>query len=152
MTEALKKAWTGLVQPIFRRPTERQVAALCYRDTDNGRQVLLITSRDTGRWILPKGWHMKGKQPAEAALQEAWEEAGVKKDADLQGTIGNFQYDKQFDEGDSALVEVEVFSVRTETLADKYPEAHERDREWFSPEEAANLVDEPGLKRLLRKI
>lgn len=152
MTDAFKKAWTGLVRPMLRRPPERQVAALCYRDTDKGRQVLLITSRDTGRWILPKGWHMDGKKPSEAALQEAWEEAGVNDDAALEGALGSFNYDKRLDEGYVAPVRVEVFGVRTDTLADVYPEAHERSRAWFSPTEAANLVAEPGLKSLLRQM
>jgi len=54
-----------------------QFAALPFRVKEDKVQVLLITSRGTGRWIVPKGWPMEGKTPAESALQEAWEEAGV---------------------------------------------------------------------------
>ena len=65
-----------VVGPMFRRPRSLQVAALCHRRTKAGqKEVLLVTSRGTGRWILPKGWPMRGKSDAQAAAQEAWEEA-----------------------------------------------------------------------------
>ncbi|MFN3207721.1 MAG: NUDIX hydrolase [Roseovarius sp.] len=150
MTTAMKKAWTEFVQPILRRPPELQVAALCYRDTpDGGRQVLLITSRGTGRWIVPKGWPMEGKKAADAALQEAWEEAGVAHGARIEGHVGSYAYDKHLDGGYDAPVEVEVFRVRVSELADIYPEHDERTRRWVSPADAAQMVQEPGLQAIL---
>lgn len=153
MTNALKKAWTDLVRPILRRPPERQVAALCYRDeTDRGRQILLITSRGTGRWIIPKGWPIAGKTTAESALVEAWEEAGVKDCAIMEGPLGSFVYDKRMDEGYDTPVSAEVFRVRVGELADIYPESRERKRRWVAPAEAAEMVQEPGLKAILRRM
>ena len=56
----------------------QQVGALPYRTIDKGKvELLLITSRDTGRWLIPKGWPMTGVKDYDAAAQEAWEEAGV---------------------------------------------------------------------------
>lgn len=150
MTNTMKRAWTELVQPILRRPPELQVAALCYRERQAGQvEVLLITSRDTGRWVVPKGWPMEGKKAAEAALQEAWEEAGVTECAAIEGHIGRFAYDKRLDGGYEAPVEVEVFKVRVKKLADIYPEHDQRIRRWVSPADAAEMVREPGLKALL---
>ena len=141
-----------VVGPLFRRPRGLQVAALCYRKTGAEKEVLLITSRDTGRWIIPKGWPMRGKTDAEAALQEAWEEAGVKS-ATIEGEpIGSFAYDKVLSRGLPLPVEAQVYSVRVEKLCDSFPEAGERTRKWMSPAKAANLVDEPQLKEILRAV
>ncbi|MGK7752388.1 MULTISPECIES: NUDIX hydrolase [unclassified Roseovarius] len=150
MTTSMKRAWAEFVQPILRRPPELQVAALCYRETATGEtQVLLITSRGTGRWIVPKGWPMEGKKAADAALQEAWEEAGVTKGATIEGHVGSYAYDKHLDDGYDAPVEVEVFKVRVKQLADIYPEHDERTRRWVRPTDAAEMVQEPGLKAIL---
>ena len=78
MTSAISKAWEEVVRPMLLRPKRVQVAALCFRETDTGKDVLLITSRGTGRWIVPKGWPIDGMGGSEAALREAWEEAGVR--------------------------------------------------------------------------
>ncbi|WP_253944109.1 NUDIX hydrolase [Pseudogemmobacter hezensis] len=127
-----------------------QLAALCWSDGKDGRRVLLITSRDTGRWVLPKGWPMKDRSFAEAARIEAWEEAGV------TGTIsetalGQYAYDKVIcREADLAQAcEVEVFALKVASLARKYPEHRQRRRKWFSPEKAARKVDEPELRQLI---
>lgn len=152
MTDGLKKAWAEVVQPLLRRPPECQVAALCCRDSDDELEVLLITSRDTGRWIIPKGWLMEGKSAAEAAQIEAWEEAGVQEAEMLAQPIGTFSYDKRLDDGYENPVEVQVFRLNVSQLADIYPEARERRRAWVSPEDAAEKVDEPGLKTLLRNL
>lgn len=150
MTNTMKRAWAEFVQPILRRPPEMQVAALCYRVTPTAeKQVLLITSRGTGRWIVPKGWPMDGKKAAEAALQEAWEEAGVTDCAAIEGHVGSYAYDKHLDDGYDAPVEVEMFKVRVKQLADIYPEHDERTRRWVSPADAAEMVQEPGLKAIL---
>ncbi|TMV51704.1 NUDIX hydrolase, partial [Thioclava sp. BHET1] len=70
-------AWRSVVLPLVQRPKRLQVAALCFRGGGAATEVLLITSRDTGRWVVPKGWPMRGLDAAGAARQEAWEEAGV---------------------------------------------------------------------------
>lgn len=156
MTNGLKKAWTELVQPLLRRPPEHQVAALCWREASGGAagappvEVLLITSRDTGRWVLPKGWNTDGLTGAEAAAREAWEEAGVTGAAPAPTPIGSFDYGKTQDEGYDLPVAVQVYKLHAKSLADTFPECSERRRCWISPAKAATMVREPGLQALLR--
>ena len=152
MTNSLKLAWEEILRPLFFRPKRVQVAALCYRPTEKGKDVLLITSRDTGRWILPKGWPINGLNGAEAALREAWEEAGVA-DARIQpAPLGMFEYSKKLDNGAETTVETQVYLTEVEELSKSYPEADERTRQWVSPKEAANMVQEPGLQSILRDL
>lgn len=124
-----------------------QFAALPWRMSDGKPQILLITSRDTGRWILPKGWPMQGETPADAAATEAWEEAGVKGRV-APACIGIYSYDKAMEEG-SLPVAVAVFPVEVEKLAKRYPEAGDRRRRWFSRRKAAEKVAEPELRAIL---
>ena len=152
MMHVFKRAWADMFMPILRRPKRVQVAALCYRDTDDGKRVLLITSRDTGRWIVPKGWPIDGLDGPGAALQEAWEEAGVKQ-ADIESDpVGLYEYDKGLGEGMTVPVEARVYLTRVRDLSEVYPEADQRKRAWFTPQDAANLVDEPDLKAILRAL
>lgn len=131
---------------LGRKPPDMQVAALC-RDRRTGK-VMLVTSRGTGRWIVPKGWPMPGRSLADAAMQEAWEEAGVRGRVD-QAAIGRYSYYKQQDQGFAIPVEVQVFAVEVESLDEDFPEAAQRRRRWYDPGTAADLVAEPGLKKLL---
>ncbi|MEI4194273.1 NUDIX hydrolase [Roseovarius sp. E0-M6] len=153
MNDGLRRALTEVVAPLLRRPPELQVAALCLRKGENGQtEVLMITSRDTGRWIVPKGWPIEGMAAYEAALQEAWEEAGVQPPKSAPVHIGHYHYDKQLDGGYSAPVRVELYQVDAPELSDSYPEADERARLWLSPEQAASRVDEPELAAILRNL
>lgn len=150
MIHVFKRAWSDMLMPILKRPLRVQVAALCYKDTAEGKKVLLITSRDTGRWILPKGWPIEGKDGPGSALQEAWEEAGVSEADIADEPMGHYRYEKGLDNGTSIPVNTQVYVTRVHDLEKVYPEVDERKRAWFSPQEAANLVDEPDLKALLR--
>ena len=132
---------------LGRRPPALQVGALCVQQ-DSGR-VLLVTSRGTGRWIIPKGWPMTGRSAAGAALREAWEEAGVRGDPQ-EKPVGQYAYDKRQGRGLSIPINVQVYLIRVTALDDDFPEAGERQRQWFTPAQAADLVDETGLKTLLR--
>ena len=132
---------------LGRRPPVLQVAALCM-DPGTGR-LLLITSRGTGRWIIPKGWPMTGRSAAGAALREAWEEAGVCGRAQ-ESPVGQYAYNKKQGRGLGIPINVQVYLIRVTGLDDDYPEAGERERKWFTPAEAADLVDETELKALLR--
>ena len=152
MTNAMKKAWTDLVQPLLQRPRQFQVAALCYRQNRDQTEVLLITSRDTGRWILPKGWPVDGMDAPDAALKEAWEEAGVKTGELEPEPIGTFDYDKRLDDGYESPVQAQVYKVKVVEMTPAFPEADERTLKWVTPAEAANLVNEPGLQAILRQI
>ncbi len=138
------------MRPIWQRPKRLQVGALCYRHSANGKEVLLITSRDTGRWIIPKGWPMRGLQSMQAAMQEAWEEAGVLKGRWDKEPIGTYSYDKITDAGLPQPVEILAYAVHVDVLSDHFPESDERKRKWFTPQEAANLVAEPELQAILR--
>ncbi|MEM5475331.1 NUDIX hydrolase [Pacificibacter sp. AS14] len=135
---------------MIKRPNRIQSAALCYRTSKRGKEVLLITSRERGRWILPKGWPINGLDGASTAAQEAWEEAGVKPLKIHKKSVGQFHYDKILNNGASAPVEANVYSIEVKKLADNYPEVDERTRGWMAPKVAAELVEEPGLKAILR--
>ncbi|OOY14621.1 NUDIX hydrolase [Thioclava sp. DLFJ4-1] len=133
------------------RPASLQVGALCLRIRDGKTQVLLITSRDTGRWVIPKGWPMRGRSLSGAAKQEAWEEAGAVGKIDKE-PAGAFRYDKILDSGLATPTDVVVFPMRVETLMKSFPEEHQRKRKWFAPKQASKLVAEEGLQKLLRKL
>ena len=126
-----------------------QYAALAWRRPAGGAvEILLITSRETRRWVIPKGWPMKGLKPHQAAAREAWEEAGVEGRAGAR-KIGSFDYDKRLSGGQLQPVRVEVYPLQVLEVHEDWPEAHQRERKWTSGAEAASLVDEPGLARLL---
>lgn len=152
MTDRLIYALQSVVTPLLRRPKRLQVAALCYRKEAGQKEVLLITSRGTGRWVLPKGWPIDGKNAAEAALQEAWEEAGVKNAEVSPDALGTYDYDKELKTGLPVRVETVVFPVKVKKLCDSFPEADERTRKWVTPQAAANMVNEPQLQALLREL
>lgn len=132
---------------LGRRPPALQVGAICRRPETG--EMLLITSRDTGRWVIPKGWPMEGRSLAHAALQEAWEEAGVRGRVGMT-ELGRFRYDKRQDSGLALPVEVALYPVEVLEMAEDFPEYDERHRQWFTPARAADLVDETGLKAVLR--
>lgn len=131
-----------------RRHRKIQFAALPYRQGEAGLEVLLITSRETKRWVIPKGWPMKDKKPYEAAAQEAFEEAGLKGEVGRRA-VGVYHYDKRLKNGSEKPVEVQVFPLKVEQERDAWPEQDERTRRWFAPAEAAAGVDEPELKALI---
>lgn len=136
---------------LGRRPAYLQVGAICLRSRKGRREVLMISSLDTGRWIIPKGWPMKGRSLAGAAAREAWEEAGVKGVVSSE-PIGSYAYLKQQSGGMALRCEVRVYSVETDSLSEHYPEAGKRDRQWMHPEEAAACVTEEGLQAILRAL
>lgn len=126
-----------------------QFAALCYRIRRGKVQVLLITSRGSKRWIVPKGWPMDGETPARAALQEAWEEAGVT-GRSVGGCLGVYSYDKTMPDGEIIPVLVLLYPVEVKALAKNFPEVGQRRRKWVSRKKAMKMVSEPDLGRLIR--
>ncbi len=126
-----------------------QFAALCYRIKNDKVQVLLVTSRRTKRWIVPKGWPIDGQTPGDSAAQEAWEEAGVFGRAD-QRPLGMFSYNKHMGDDDGLPVAAMVYAVKVKSLSTDYPEAAERKRKWVTRKKAAQMVDSPELSRILR--
>ncbi len=145
----IRKLWSEFILPILRRPSRYQVAALCYRCRAGGTEILLITSLETRRWILPKGWPKIGFDAGGVALEEAWEEAGVKPRGGPPRRIGRYRYHKRLRGGIPVPTDVDVYAIETETLYDDFPEAGRRERRWMAPDAAAEAVHEPGLKSLL---
>lgn len=134
-----------------RRHTEprfEQLAALCWRKGEAGPEVLLVTS-SSGRWILPKGWPIRGKSAAQAALTEAWEEGGVTRGKASRKPVGAYMAIKRTAQGDDVPCLHRVYAIKVQETADNFPESDRRDRVWVSLEEAARLVDEDGLRELL---
>lgn len=126
-----------------------QHAALCYRHTSAGAcEILLVTSRDTGRWVLPKGWPKKGEDGGQTALREAHEEAGVVGRL-LGGFLGVYDYDKTMPKGAPVPCCVAVHAIEVAHLAYEFPEKAVRQRQWFRPDLAAQAVCEPELQSLL---
>jgi 8-oxo-dGTP pyrophosphatase MutT (NUDIX family) len=137
-------------EKLFTDQFRIQYGALCYRKSpdDDEIQVLLITSRDTGRWVIPKGWPMKKKKPHQAAEIEAWEEAGVLGKAKKK-PIGRYTYLKWLDGGDVAPCTVEVFEIEVTGAVKNYKERGQRQVVWVTLDEAARRVREVELKSLL---
>ena len=127
-----------------------QFAALCYRVKRGKIQVLLVTSRRKKRWIVPKGWPMEGKTPEEAALREAWEEAGVTGKS-AGPCLGAYTYAKATAETGNLPCLAMLYPVAVKSLAKKFPEAGQRRRRWVSRKKAARLVQEPDLAGLIRQ-
>ncbi len=134
--------------PPPEKAERRQVAALPWRIGDAGVEVLLITSRETRRWVTPKGGRMTGRTDAEAAAQEALEEAGVEGVVD-ERPLGQFRYLKTLKRRAAKWLLVDVYGLRVTAEHDDWKERSERERVWLSREEAARRVDEPELKALI---
>ena len=137
---------------MFRRPRRVQFAALCYRVQKEkcSLEVLLLTSRDTGRWVIPKGWPMGDKPGFEVAAQEAFEEAGAIGVAQ-EDAFGHFDYDKGMADGMVVPCRVQVHVMHFSRQAEDYKEKGKRTLEWVSPKEAIARVQEPGLKDLIAR-
>jgi 8-oxo-dGTP pyrophosphatase MutT (NUDIX family) len=150
MNVAFQSVWDSFLGPMLQRPKRLQVAALCHRGKGDTKEYLLITSRDTGRWIIPKGWPIRGLKSNETALREAWEEAGVRNSTAANDPVGTFTYQKRQSSGWEIPVETRVYSVAVEDLSEDFPEAHERTRRWATANDAAELVNEAELKSIFR--
>jgi 8-oxo-dGTP pyrophosphatase MutT (NUDIX family) len=127
-----------------------QVAALPFRIQEGRIEVLLVTSRETRRWLIPKGWPMKGKKPHKAAAQEAEEEAGVKGEI-MHEPLGHYDYWKRrashFD-----LCRVSVYPLEVSKQLKSWREKGQREAKWFEVEDAAHQVLEPALADLIRRL
>ncbi len=136
------------------KATEKQYAALCFRHVPGSEepvQVLLITSRDTGRWVIPKGWGMSKRKPHEVAQREAWEEAGVRGRV-RKKPYGYYTYRKKLCEEESVVSVVQVHLLSVLELDQEFPEKGQRELRWFSPAAAATAVCEPDLKWLIANV
>lgn len=137
------------LEDASKRDVRTQFGALCWRVKNGTLQVLLITSRRSRRWIIPKGWPMDQQTPADAAKTEAWEEAGVEGTASPV-CLGIFSYRKELDPGETLPCIVAVFPVKVKSLSKDYPEKSDRRRRWFNSKKAAKLVEEPELATMIK--
>jgi len=126
-----------------------QYAALPYRRQGDALSIALVTSRGTGRWIVPKGWPEPGKEPAQVAAMEAFEEAGLLGEIERE-PVGAFTYRKGLHTLASATCRVEVFPLHVTEQRAVWPEGKERERVWLGPEAAAKAVQEKDLARIIR--
>jgi 8-oxo-dGTP pyrophosphatase MutT (NUDIX family) len=129
---------------------DRQYAALPYRKKKGVVEVMLVTSRETRRWIIPKGWPIAGVKPHNLAALEAMEEAGLVGKIDEQ-PIGSFHYDKKRGDGSIVNCTVDTFALEVEQQMPAWPEQDQRQTKWFQPEDAAAQVQEPELRDLIKK-
>lgn len=138
--------WFGL---LLRRPPRNQLAALCYRSGSAGAEVLLITSRNTRRLIIPKGWPMAKHSARKTARQEAYEEAGIIGKV-AKEPIGEFASHKGLGNGLKVRTNVIVYPLAVDDQVSDYPETGQRDLLWMPLEEAALRCEDDGLRQLLK--
>jgi len=132
-----------------KRRARRQYATLAYR-TSPKLEIMLISSRETARWVIPKGWPMKGRKPHAAAALEAFEEAGITGTIS-KSLVGTFNYNKRLSDGEVITCTVEVYPMMVEIERADWPESEQRTRQWFSLTAAAEAVEEDTLKTLISK-
>ena len=130
----------------------RQVGALAYRRVGKKAgapiEIMLVTSRQTRRWIIPKGNIDHGMSPHAAAAQEAEEEAGVRGDIG-HDPLGSFTYEKQVVSGLCITAKVVVFPLAVHEVMDEWKESKWRRRKWFPVDEVADAIQEPGLRKII---
>lgn len=135
---------------LFQGQNIEQYAAICYRRSPITEEieVLLISTRGSGRWVIPKGWDMPNKLPHQVAEQEAWEEAGVRGKAKKKA-YGYYTYLKALDNLTRVPSVVQVHLLEVSAVFDEFPERGQRNAMWLPPYEAALLIREPELRTLL---
>lgn len=133
-------------------PIRRQIAAIPFLVRNEKVEVLLLTSRGTRRWIIPKGNIEPGQTPEAAALAEAYEEAGVSGVVHGALPIGFFNYLKRTESGETHPVTAEVFLMRVTKILEDWPERGARERQWVSLPDAARLVEEPSIAPLFERL
>jgi 8-oxo-dGTP pyrophosphatase MutT (NUDIX family) len=139
-------------QPPEQRAQSRvQSAALPVIGQGAALRVVLVTSRETRRWVIPKGWIEPNEPPHRSAAREAFEEAGLLGESE-HDPLGGYAYPKRLARGDAVTTEVVVYRFRVARLLRDWPERRERERRLFTPAAAAALVAEPGLAALLRDL
>jgi 8-oxo-dGTP pyrophosphatase MutT (NUDIX family) len=127
--------------------THVQYAALPWRIRES-LEIMLVTSRDTRRWVIPKGWPMKGLKPSTTAAVEALEEAGVVGKVEKK-KVGSYHYRKRLKNGAALLCRVDVFPLRVARQRETWREKHQRVTHWRPYADAAEQVAEQELKEMI---
>lgn len=151
--------WIRRFLDLFRRPggtdrrgrkkLKRQVAAAVFRGSGADCELMLITSRDSGRWIVPKGWIEDGEDGAAAAVREVWEEAGLVVEALAGGPVGHYRYLKERRRR-AVVCDVDVYMVKLVEQKDHWPERDQRRRKWVPVASAIGMIDETDLRDVIR--
>lgn len=136
------------IPALMTLPPRVQYGALPWRMVDGTLEVMLLTSRGTGRWVIPKGWPHDTLSSAGSAAQEAYEEAGINGPI-TEDPIGSYRYEKIRDEGGSVMCVVYVHALKVEQQMKDWPEKGQRDCEWFPRQTAARQVHETELHDLI---
>jgi 8-oxo-dGTP pyrophosphatase MutT (NUDIX family) len=129
----------------------RQAAAIAYRVRKGKIQVLLVTSRDQGRWIIPKGHIDPGTTPIQTAVTEAHEEAGIEGIVN-KIPLGLYTYFKRLEAERSRPATVEVYLMHVTRQREAWPEKGQRKLAWMSIKKAVQLIQEPGIIPLLKRL
>mgnify|MGYP001205638607 CR=1 FL=1 len=145
-----KKITRSSSKKHFEDKVYNQIGALCYRLIEKKTEVLLITSRKSGRWVIPKGWKIDRMSNRKSAALEAWEEAGVQGSVS-EKSIGTYYYRKRGNAENFCTCAVKVFAIKVKATKRKFPERGQRKLKWIDPIKASFLVSEPELKNLIRK-
>jgi 8-oxo-dGTP pyrophosphatase MutT (NUDIX family) len=154
MSKKRQKTYLGKLaeeaERLFSGRAIQQYAAICYRRQSPSAdvEVLLISARASGRWIIPKGWPIEQKLPHQVAEREAWEEAGIKGKAKKRA-FGYYTYLKTLEGGDKVPSVVQVHLLEVASIANHFPEHGQRIGVWLSPHDAALRVREPELRSML---
>ena len=138
-----------ILDPDDLETPRQQIGALVWRFDDGFLQILLVTSRDTGRFVIPKGWTEDKLTDPEAAAREAFEEAGITGEIKDE-PCGAYAYIKVIGPGFALPCVVDVYSMQASKVLPKWPEKSERSRHWFDLDSAADKVAEPELADLIR--
>lgn len=136
---------------MIRSRSRTQYAALPVALKDGRLHVLLITSRETRRWVIPKGWPEKKVKPYDLATREAYEEAGLRGKV-RKKPVGSYRYEKRITAKRAVSCRVEVYLFEVEQELDDWPEKGQRERCWMPPAEAARLVSESRLAKILLRL
>lgn len=147
---AARRLGSGAMPKLKQKP-RKQVAALpIHRDAQGVLRVMLMTSRETKRLIVPKGWPMKGHKDYRAAAIEALEEAGVIGRIHRK-PIGAYTYWKRFLDH-FEMLRVKVYILEVDRRVKMWREQGQRRFGWFAIDAAADLVDDPGLSTIIRSL
>jgi len=123
----------------------KQSGVIPYRVQNGNIEILLITTRDRNNWVIPKGGIAKGMSPPASAAKEAWEEAGIIGQVDINA-VGSYRYRKR-----GKIYRVQMYLLLVEMLSEDYPEAGQRQREWLDVNIAIQMVKQNSLKKILHQ-
>lgn len=152
MSAIEKAAIHGKLESFQGSGIRRQYGAIAWRQSRSGElEILLVTSRERGRWIVPKGWPIKGETPAKVAALEAFEEGGVFGDVRSE-PIGVYDYLKILRDGSTVLCRVVLFGIEVRGTLANWPEQSQRKRSWFTVSEAGRTVSDFQLAQVLKSL